>query len=87
MSEEPSAEENLENFNENVQAFLDETVKGCGDMFVSKWVLTMEYIDASGERAIWLTDSENNAPWDVMGLLEYARNHFHTMIAPSVSGD
>jgi hypothetical protein len=40
--------------------------------FVTKWVCLIETVDSEGERGVWSCTSDSMAPWDILGLLQYA---------------
>lgn len=40
--------------------------------FVTQWVSIVEIIDADGDKGLYVFDSEDCAPWDALGLLEFA---------------
>lgn len=57
-----------------VGAAIDRAV---GADLVIKWVALVEVVDASGEehrRGVWALTPDDATPWDVLGLLEWAKN-------------
>lgn len=57
-----------------VGAAIDRAV---GADLVIKWVALVEVVDATSEehqRGVWALTPENATPWDMLGLLEWAKN-------------
>lgn len=49
--------------------------KEMGVPLVTKWLVLVELIDEDGDRKVGYLSSDNCAPWDEMGLLEYHRQY------------
>jgi hypothetical protein len=42
-----------------------------GASFISKWIALVEVIDENGEKSLWSMSSEDLAPWDKIGMIEF----------------
>lgn len=39
--------------------------------FVTRWLVIAEAVDPDGERMLWLHNSDEALPWDLIGMLEF----------------
>lgn len=61
---------------DEVQAELEaaiKTVMAAHGNVVIKWVAAVEVLEPEGERALWTVAAQDLRKWDVLGMLEFAK--------------
>jgi hypothetical protein len=64
------------------QTTLDEAIRSTvadGEMVI-RWFSIVEVMDTNGDRGMWTLGSPNSEPWDVLGMLNYARIRQETIV-------
>lgn len=73
MENTPDAPEENDNFYDDVEAVLNDVFAKHGKI-LNKYVLCGEYINAEGEKNLWINRMMEMRQWDTIGLLQFCLN-------------
>jgi hypothetical protein len=59
----------IPDYEQKFEAAISDALAGT---LVTRWVVVTELIEQDGERAIYVSSSDDSRTWDIIGMLDYA---------------